>query len=267
MITADIERYLDTAIEMKANGHTRPIAQNLTSRHVITFEHRASGVTGPDCHHSETFIRETEQAVRDLFNLITDVKTTLEGVQSNTEWISCGQQLGFRMYAPDQEERNRINSAISDLDLHHAICPRHERVQKERELNPLPELTPRQPITRSMTHGASSHRRCTSRCIHCHSKYHHSEDHHLPLTIPAMPTLPVPHADVIRRPDRPLKQKDVLELPTLPLATTLATRQRRRRRRDTIALHAIDASTLVRAITLRKKDQITTDSIQETITT
>ncbi len=81
-----------------------------------------------------------EQAVGDLFNLITDVKTTLEGVQSNTEWISCGQQLGFRTYAPDQEEKNRINSAISDLDLHHTIRPRHERVQKEHELNPLPEL-------------------------------------------------------------------------------------------------------------------------------
>src|SRR6266576_442295 len=48
MITADIERYLDTAIEMRANGHTRPITQNPTSRHVITFEHRTSGVTGPD---------------------------------------------------------------------------------------------------------------------------------------------------------------------------------------------------------------------------
>ncbi len=31
MITADVERYLDTAIEMRANGHTRPIAQNPTS--------------------------------------------------------------------------------------------------------------------------------------------------------------------------------------------------------------------------------------------
>ncbi len=142
MITADVERYLDTAIEMKANGHTRPIAQNPTSRHVIMFEHRASGITGPDCHHSETFIRETEQAVGDLFNLITDVKMMLEGVQSNTEWISCGQQLGFRTYAPDLEEKNRINSAISDLDLHHTIRPRHERVQKECELNPLPELAP-----------------------------------------------------------------------------------------------------------------------------
>ena len=76
MITADVEWYLDTAIEMKANGHTRPIAQNPTTRHVITFEHHASGVTGPDRHHSETFIRETEQAVGDLFNLITDIKTT-----------------------------------------------------------------------------------------------------------------------------------------------------------------------------------------------
>ena len=123
MITADVERYLDTAIEMKANGHTRPIAQNPTSRHVITFEHRASGVTGPDRHHSETFIHETEQAVGDLFNLIMDVKTMLEGVQSNTEWISCGQQLGFRTYTPNQEEKNRINSAISDLDLHRMIRP------------------------------------------------------------------------------------------------------------------------------------------------
>ncbi len=190
MITADVERYLDTAIEMKANGHTRPITQNPTSRHVITFEHRASGVTGPDRHHSKTFIRETEQAVGDLFNLITDIKTTLEGVQSNTEWISCGQQLGFRTYTPNQEERNRINSAISDLDLHRTVHPRHERVQKERELNPLPELAPRRPVTRSMNHGTSSHRRRTPRCIHCHSKYHRSEDHHLPLTIPAMPTLP-----------------------------------------------------------------------------
>jgi len=136
MITADIERYLDTAIEMRANGHTRPIAQNPTSRHVITFEHRASGITGPDRHHSETFIRETEQAVGNLFNFITDIKTTLEGVQSNIKWISCGQQLGFRTYTPDQEERNRVNSAISDLDLHHTIRPRNERVQKEPELAP-----------------------------------------------------------------------------------------------------------------------------------
>ncbi len=175
---------------MRANGHTWPIAQNPTSRHIIMFEHRASGITGPDRHHSETFIRETEQAVGDLFNLITDTRTTLEGIQSNTEWISCGQQLGFRTYAPDQEEKNRINSAISDLDLHHTIRPHHERVQKTRKLNPLPELAPRQPITHSMTHGTSSHRRRTPRCIHCHSKYHRSEDHHLPLTIPTMPTLP-----------------------------------------------------------------------------
>src|SRR6266550_9159386 len=90
----------------------------------------------------------------------------------------------------NQEEKNRINSAISDLDLHHMIRPRHERVQKTRELNPLPELAPRRPITRSMTHGTSSSRRRAPRCIHCHSKYHRSEDHHLPLTIPAMPTLP-----------------------------------------------------------------------------
>src|SRR6266576_4330423 len=76
----------------------------------------------------------------------------------------------------------------------------------------------------------------------------------------------LPHADAIRCPDRPLRQKDVLELPTLPLAATLATRQRRRRR-DTTALHAINASTLTHAVTLRKKDQIMTVSTQETITT
>src|SRR6266576_5974094 len=76
----------------------------------------------------------------------------------------------------------------------------------------------------------------------------------------------LPCADAIRRPDRPLRKKDVLELPTLPLAAALATRQRRRRR-DTIALRAIDASTLVHVVMLRKKDQTTTDSTQETITT
>src|SRR6266550_6940646 len=75
----------------------------------------------------------------------------------------------------------------------------------------------------------------------------------------------LPRADAIRRPDHPLRQKDALELPTLPLAAALATRQRRRR--DTIVLHAIDASTLARAVTLRKKDQTMTDSTQETITT
>src|SRR6266550_3917785 len=76
----------------------------------------------------------------------------------------------------------------------------------------------------------------------------------------------LPRADAIRRPDRPLKQKDVLELPTLPLAAALATRQRRRRK-DTIALRAIDASTLVHAVMPRKRDQIMTDSTQETIMT
>src|SRR6266576_3597840 len=76
----------------------------------------------------------------------------------------------------------------------------------------------------------------------------------------------LPCANAIRRPDRPLRQKDVLELPTLPLAAALATRQRRRRR-DTIALHAIDASILVHAVTLKKKDPITTDSTQEMIMT
>src|SRR6266576_4467691 len=76
----------------------------------------------------------------------------------------------------------------------------------------------------------------------------------------------LPCANAIRHPDRPLRKKDVLELPTLPLAAALATRQRRRRR-DTIALHAIDASTLAHAVTPRKKDWTTTDSIQETTTT
>src|SRR6266567_3914368 len=76
----------------------------------------------------------------------------------------------------------------------------------------------------------------------------------------------LPCADAIRRPDRPLRKKDVLELPTLPLAAALATRQRRRRR-DTIALRAIDASILAHADTLRKKDRITTDSTQEMTTT
>ncbi len=76
----------------------------------------------------------------------------------------------------------------------------------------------------------------------------------------------LPCADAIRCPDHPLRQKDALELPTLPLATALATRQRRRRR-DTIVLHAIDASTLARAVTPRKKDQITTDLTRETIMT
>src|SRR6266576_2206195 len=74
----------------------------------------------------------------------------------------------------------------------------------------------------------------------------------------------LPCADAIRRPDRPLRQKDVLELPTLPLAAALATRQRRRRK-DTIALRAIDASTLAHVVTLKKKNWITTDSIPETI--
>src|SRR6266550_9583366 len=76
----------------------------------------------------------------------------------------------------------------------------------------------------------------------------------------------LPRANAIRRPDRPLRQKDVLKLPILPLAAALATCQRRRRR-DTITLHAINASTLAHAVMLRKKDRITTDSIQETITT
>src|SRR6266576_5026858 len=76
----------------------------------------------------------------------------------------------------------------------------------------------------------------------------------------------LPHADAIRRLDHPLKQKDVLELPTLPLTTVLTTHQRRRRR-DTIALHAIDASTLVHADTPRKKDRTMTVSIQETTMT
>src|SRR6266567_3450721 len=71
----------------------------------------------------------------------------------------------------------------------------------------------------------------------------------------------LPRADAIRRPDRPLRQKDVLELPTLPLAAALTTRQRRRR--DTIALRAIDASILVPVITPWKKDPITTDSTKE----
>src|SRR6266576_5757912 len=57
----------------------------------------------------------------------------------------------------------------------------------------------------------------------------------------------LPRADAIQRPDHPLKRKDVLELPTLPLAAVLATHQRRRRR-DTIALRAIDASTLVHVV-------------------
>src|SRR6266550_5210102 len=76
----------------------------------------------------------------------------------------------------------------------------------------------------------------------------------------------LPRADTIQRPDCPLRQKDVLELPTLPLAAALTTHQRRRRR-DTITLRAIDASTLAHAVTPRKKDRITTDSIQEMITT
>src|SRR6266550_3623720 len=76
----------------------------------------------------------------------------------------------------------------------------------------------------------------------------------------------LPHADAIRHPDHPLKQKDVLELPTLPLTAALAIRQRRRRR-DTIALRAIDASTLVHVVTPKKKDQTTTDLTQETIMT
>ncbi len=76
----------------------------------------------------------------------------------------------------------------------------------------------------------------------------------------------LPRADAIRRPDHPLRQKDALELPTLPLAATLTTRQRRRRK-DTIALRAIDVSTLAHVITPRKRDQIMTDSTQETITT
>src|SRR6266576_3969012 len=69
----------------------------------------------------------------------------------------------------------------------------------------------------------------------------------------------LPRADAIRRPDCPLKQKDVLELPTLPLAAALATRQRRRRK-DTIALCAIDASTLAHVVTLKKKNWIMTVS-------
>src|SRR6266550_3173374 len=76
----------------------------------------------------------------------------------------------------------------------------------------------------------------------------------------------LPRADAIRRPDRPLRQKDALELPTLPLAATLAT-HRRRRRNDTIVLRAIDVSTLAHADTPKKKDRTTTVSIQEMTTT
>src|SRR6266576_322020 len=76
----------------------------------------------------------------------------------------------------------------------------------------------------------------------------------------------LPRADAIRRPDCPLKQKDVLKLPTLPLTAALATRQRRRRK-DMIALRAIDASTLAHAVTPKKKGRTMTASTQETITT
>ena len=119
-----------------------------------------------------------------------------------------------------------------------------------------------------MTHGASSHRRRTPQCIHCHSKYHRSEDHHLPLTIPAMPTLPARLTPCRRDPmPGPSTQAERRPQAPNPSSRRYPRNPPRRRRRDTIALHAIDASTLAHADTPRKKDQITTDSIQETTTT
>src|SRR6266550_5570011 len=47
---------------------------------------------------------------------------------------------------------------------------------------------PQQPTTRSMTNATHHYNRHT-RCIHCRGK-HASEDHHLSIAIPPLPTLP-----------------------------------------------------------------------------
>src|SRR6266550_3254573 len=142
---------------------------------------------------------------REIWNLTGEIQSLLESIQGDVKWTTDRYVDGIPIYQYTGEQLAKVNDAISDLDLHHRICTIWDPVAEPTEGNkktsrphiqtlppPTPTIPrrepPRRPTTRSMTNATCHYNRRT-RCIHCRGK-HASEDHHLSLTIPPLPTLP-----------------------------------------------------------------------------
>ena len=191
MLSADIERYLVPIIETLQKGQ-RPIlpAPHNNPRDFIFRQHEEhNDSVVPDRRHSDEFVKNVNKDTDEIRRLVTDVSDVLDRIQGNAEWITDGQRDGYPGKFFSHEETEVLNTAISDLDLHHYITPVEPQVKrgrsKKRRTTSFPDYTP--PTTRSMTNASRRHRR--QRCLHCKGN-HESADHHSATAIPPVSHLP-----------------------------------------------------------------------------
>jgi hypothetical protein len=174
----------------------------------------------PDRHHSDEFVKEMTLATDRIRTLMVDIQDLLEKIQGNAEWITDGQRDGYPGKFFTHEEIETVNTAISDLDLHHYITAFQAPVLKKKTTNVRfqnPVFT--HPVTRSMTNASRYNRR--QNCIHCNSRRHESADHHTATTVPPMHPLPA-------RPTQ--RRQNPTPGPSTPARPTQVTTTPRRRR-------------------------------------
>jgi hypothetical protein len=191
MLSADIKRYLVPVIETLQKGQ-RPIlpAPHANPRDFIFKQHKEHNDSViPDRHHSNEFIKNVDKDTDKIRHLATDISDVLDWIQGNAEWITTGQRDGYPGKFFSHDETEVLNTAISNLNLHHYITPVPPPVKrgrsKRRRTTSFPNYT--RPTTRSMTNASHHNRR--QRCIHIKGN-HESADHHSATAIPPVHHLP-----------------------------------------------------------------------------
>jgi hypothetical protein len=188
MLSADIERYLVPAIQSLQKRESRiQLPPHANPRDFIFRKHEeVNDSIIPDRRHSDQFIKDTTKDTDDIRALTSKISDLLDRIQGNAEWITDGQRDGYPGKFFTHEETEIMNTAISDLDLHHYVTPLQPPLKKAKTKRlSFPDYTC--PTTRSMTNASRHNRR--QRCIHCKGN-HESADHHTATTIPPVHRLP-----------------------------------------------------------------------------
>ena len=178
--------------------------QNELDNLILTNHWFQSTESTPDQHWATQCLMATDNKSQEIWNLTGQIWTLLESIQGDVEWTTDRYVDGIPIYQYTGEQLVKVNDAISDLDLHcqiHTIWdPIAEPMKGNKKTHqpriqtlspPTPTIPwwdpPQRPTTRSMTN-AARHYNWHTCCIHCRGK-HTSEDHHLSLAIPPLPTL------------------------------------------------------------------------------
>ena len=192
MLSANIEQYLVPVIETLQKGGPRteiPLHTNL--RDFVFRKHKeVNDSVVPDWCHSNQFVKDVNKDTDEIRQLTTTISDLLDRIQGNAEWITDGQRDGYPGKFFTHKETETMNTAISDLDLHHYITPvpppvKRGWMRQRQWVASFPDYT--RPTTRSMTNASCCNRR--QHCIHCKGN-HESANHHSATAIPPVHCLP-----------------------------------------------------------------------------